>query len=96
MSKTERQQIERMFLNATQAKFREKLRAILEAMTDEDLSDHYADAKQLAMVYRDNPQIRHLPPVEVMRLPIQKIEVVKKENGKVKPMGCKYIVAFQA
>jgi len=96
MDNKQRKEIEQKFLNAMQPRYRTKQIALMKAMSDEVLLDHYEDAKQLAKVYRDNPQIRHLPPQEVMRLPIQKMEIYKKIDGKAEMVESKFIVAFPA
>jgi hypothetical protein len=96
MDKTRRKEIERKLINITEPHYRARVKAMLKAMTDQELSDHYADVKQLAMVYRDNPQIRHLPPHEVMQLPLHQLQIIKKENGKAVLQESKFVVAFPA
>lgn len=93
MSKTQRQQIEQKFLNAAQVQHKAKIKSMLKAMTDEELSDYYSDFVQLAMVYRDNPQIRHLSPHEVMQLPLQEIEVWQKIDGKAELKSREFVLA---
>jgi len=93
MDKKQRKEIEQKFINAAEVQHVPEVRRYLKAMTDEELSDHYADFVQLAMVYRDNPQIRHLPPYEVMQLPLQEIEVWQKIDGKAELKSRKFVLA---